>query len=225
MKLRYFIVAIFIHFFLFFGFSKTITSPKSTKSGENIEKITVNLTVTTKGNSNKTLPKMTTKKNIEKKREKTKVTEIKRKKEVGKKQKIIPTSNKKIVESSTPPPTKNKTVGKVENDKNLVKIENGRYALKNQKVPGIKIVIQKEIQPEYPELALKMGDRKKTIVKVKFLVDENGNVGDMEFYTTSKYGFEKEVEKALKKWKFKPIIYNGKPTPIYFYKIFNFIPK
>jgi protein TonB len=69
-----------------------------------------------------------------------------------------------------------------------------------------------------------MGYRKEVSIKVKFLVDKNGNVQDITFYTNSKYGFEREVEKALKQWKFEPVIYNGTPTPIYFYKIFKFVP-
>ena len=107
----------------------------------------------------------------------------------------------------------------------LVKIQNGQYALKNQKVSGIHVVIQKEVPPSYPDLALKMGYRKETIVKVKFLVDEKGHVGDIKFYTNSKYGFEVEVEKALKNWVFEPILYQKKPMPIYFYKVFHFVSK
>ena len=119
----------------------------------------------------------------------------------------------------------NSILGDLENDKNLIKIQNGQYALKNQKVSGIHIVIQKEISPTYPNLALKMGYKKETLVKVKFLVDKKGRIGDIKFYTNSKYGFESEVEKALKQWVFEPIVYQNKPMPIYFYKVFHFVSK
>lgn len=36
------------------------------------------------------------------------------------------------------------------------------------------------------------------------------------------YGFRKEVEKALKKWEFDPIIYHGEKIKLYFYKDFRF---
>jgi protein TonB len=239
MNIKYFIMAIFIHFFLFYGFSEIVdSSSKMNKVGKKAENISVNLTMTTLGNSNKTQPKMITKKTpskikkTENKKVKAPKEKIENKKKITQVKKInkdnkgkIANSHKKekIIETVTPP--KNDGVlGERENDKNLVKIKNGKYALKNQKVSGIKVVILNEIPPVYPELALKMGYRKETIVKVKFLVNEDGIVEDIEFYTHSKYGFEKEVEKALKKWKFKPILYKGKPTSIYFYKIFNFIP-
>ena len=122
-------------------------------------------------------------------------------------------------------PSTDAVLGDQENDKNLIKIENGQYALKNQKVSGIHVVIQKEIPPAYPDLALKMGYRKETLVKVKFLVDKKGRIEDIKFYTNSKYGFESEVEKALKQWVFEPILYQNKPMPIYFYKVFHFVSK
>lgn len=122
-------------------------------------------------------------------------------------------------------PTENAVIEKEEIDKNLVNIKDGEYALKNQRVSGIHIVIDKEIPPTYPDLALKMGYKKETIVKVKFLVNKKGKVRDIKFYTSSKYGFENEVEKALKQWVFEPIIYRDKPMPIYFYKVFHFVSK
>jgi len=122
-------------------------------------------------------------------------------------------------------PSNDAILGDQENDKNLVKIQNGQYALKNQKVSGIHVVIQKEIPPAYPDLALKMGYKKETLVKVKFLVDKKGRIEDIKFYTNSKYDFESEVEKALKQWVFEPILYQDKPIPIYFYKVFHFVSK
>ena len=122
-------------------------------------------------------------------------------------------------------PSSDAVLGDQENDKNLIKMENGQYALKNQKISGIHIVIIKKIPPTYPNLARKMGYKKKTFVKVKFLVDEKGRVRNITFYTKSKYDFEGEVEEALKKWVFEPIIYHGKPMPTYFSKVFHFVYK
>lgn len=247
---------------VFVGFSKI--SNNNLKNGENSPNINVNLTMSALGNSNKTLAKMTTKKekNIADKSKKIKKKinpkkENTPRKQVVQKKKEIINSKEKIVQSKKTKPEKiikpidptytesNKNIeknyseievvrntaandtilGSQENDKNLIKIQNGQYALKNQKISGINIVIHKEIPPSYPDLALKMGYQKETLVKVKFLVDKKGRVGDVQFYTSSKYGFEDEVKKALKQWVFEPIVYQDKPMPIYFYKVFHFVSK
>lgn len=133
--------------------------------------------------------------------------------------------NNSNIEMVQETPTNDTVLGDKENDKNLIKIQNGKYALKNQKISGINIIIQKEIPPTYPNLALKMGYKKETLVKVKFLVNKKGEIKDVKFYTHSKYGFESEVEKALKQWVFEPIVYQNEPMPIYLYKVFHFVSK
>ncbi len=258
MKSKYFILSILIHIVIFIGFSKVLNN--NLKNGVKSPNINVNLTISTLGNSNKTLAKMTTKKEKKSKKIQKKIIPEKKtkpKKQVVQKKEEIIRSKPKIVSSEKTKPEKiiketepsytelNKNIeknhneteavqnspandavlGNQENDKNLVKVQNGQYALKNQKVSGINIVIHKEIPPSYPDLALKMGYRKETLVKVKFLVNKKGRVENIKFYTRSKYGFEDEVEKALKQWVFEPIIYQEKPMPIYFYKVFHFVSK
>ncbi len=259
MKSKFFVLSILLHMAVFAGFSKI--SNNSLKNGEKSPNININLTMSTLGNSNKTLAVMTTKKEkhtVKTPKEIPKKSNSKKvKKQVVQKDKKIIKSKTKIVQSKKTKPEKiikpmesnptesnenteknyretevvqnipanDAVLGDQENDKNLVKIQNGQYALKNQKISGIHVVIQKEVPPSYPDLALKMGYRKETIVKVKFLVDKKGHVGDIKFYTNSKYGFEVEVEKALKNWVFEPILYQKKPMPIYFYKVFHFVSK
>jgi protein TonB len=264
MKSKYFILSILIHIVVFISFSNFLNTNKKENNGVKSPNINVNLTMSTLGNSNKTLAKMTTKKEKKSAKKSKKIKKkiipekkTKPKKQVVQKKEEIIRSKPKIVSSEKTKPEKiiketepsytesNKNIeknhneteavqnspandavlGNQENDKNLVKVQNGQYALKNQKVSGINIVIHKEIPPSYPDLALKMGYRKETLVKVKFLVDKKGRVGDIKFYTKSKYGFEDEVEKALKQWVFEPIIYQEKPMPIYFYKVFHFVSK
>ena len=246
MKFKYFALSLLFHIVIFLSFLNLFPSPKDKIRGLEPPKISVNLTTSNPGNSNITMKKQSKKHSITKNKkskeqevEKKKIEPIKKKKvekiivkkEIKKSESSIkaihklpkvedPQKIEKISEKRA-----NDILGDRDNDKNLVKIKNGEYALKNQKVSGINIVISKEVAPTYPELALKMGYRKETIVKVKFLVGKDGRVEDIKFYSKSKYGFEKEVEKALKQWKFDPIIYKGTPTPTYFYKVFNFTPK
>jgi len=206
--------------------------------------------VTTKNKDNRVTKSKEIEKTEPKKKQKPKKQVVQKKIEVvEEKPKIVQskkTKLKKVVESIDPSytesnknieknnndvevvqntPTNDAVLEDEENDKNLIKIHNGRYALKNQKVSGVHIVINKEILPTYPNLALKMGYKKETIVKVKFLVNKKGKVGDIKFYTNSKYGFENEVEKALKQWVFEPVIYRDRPMPLYFYKVFHFVSK
>lgn len=88
---------------------------------------------------------------------------------------------------------------------------------------GIEFEIIKEIDPHYPIIATKMGYKGKGEVVVEFLVDLNGHIQDIEFISgESRYGFKEEVVKALKQWRFKPIIYKGKKIKVNFEKTFIF---
>lgn len=91
---------------------------------------------------------------------------------------------------------------------------------------GIKYKITREITPVYPKQAENIRYRKKVIVKAKFLVDQSGNVKNISIINShSKLGFDQAVIDALGKWKFSPIIYNGKVISVYFQKEFVFEPK
>lgn len=88
---------------------------------------------------------------------------------------------------------------------------------------GIEYEILKEVDPQYPIKARKIGYNGIGSVKVKFLVDIDGIVKEIKFISgESKFGFREEVEKALRKWKFKPIIYKGKIIKVHFEKEFKF---
>ena len=88
---------------------------------------------------------------------------------------------------------------------------------------GIEYEILKEVDPQYPIKARKIGYNGVGSIKVNFLVDIDGTVKDVKFISgESKFGFREEVEKALRKWKFKPIIYKGKIIKVHFEKEFKF---
>ena len=91
---------------------------------------------------------------------------------------------------------------------------------------GIKYKITREITPTYPKQAENIRYRKKVIVKAKFLVDQSGNVKNISIIDShSKLGFDQAVIDALGKWKFSPIVFNGKVISVYFQKEFVFEPK
>ena len=81
--------------------------------------------------------------------------------------------------------------------------------------------------PSYPRQAEIARYNQIVKVEVKFLVNLEGDVEDIKILKShkNKFGFDKEVISALKKWKFKPIKYNGKGIKVYFNKEFVFTPK
>ena len=91
---------------------------------------------------------------------------------------------------------------------------------------GINYQIINEVEPDYPSQAESIGYSKKVQVTVKFLVGLKGNVEKAEIIKSHKdLGFDAEVMKAIKKWRFKPIFHKGKNVKVYFTKTFVFEPQ
>lgn len=105
----------------------------------------------------------------------------------------------------------------------LVKDGTGTYIGDQKSGGGIRYRIKREVEPEYPILAKRANYRNEVVIKTKFLIGLNGKVEEIIFLDNfTSYGFRKEVEKALKKWEFDPIIYHGEKIKLYFYKDFRF---
>ncbi len=91
---------------------------------------------------------------------------------------------------------------------------------------GINYQIVHEVEPDYPSQAESIGYSNQVKVTVKFLVGLKGNVEKAEIIKSHKdLGFDAEVMKAIKKWKFKPIFHKGKNIKVYFTKTFVFEPQ
>ena len=91
---------------------------------------------------------------------------------------------------------------------------------------GINYQIINEVEPDYPSQAESIGYSKKVQVTVKFLIGLKGNVEKAEIIKSHKdLGFDAEVMKAIKKWRFKPIFHKGKNIKVYFTKTFVFEPQ
>lgn len=105
----------------------------------------------------------------------------------------------------------------------LVKDGTGPYIGDQKSGGGIRYRIKREVEPEYPIIAKRANYRNEVVIKTKFLIGLNGKVEEIIFLDNfTSYGFRKEVEKALKKWEFDPIIYHGEKIKLYFYKDFRF---
>jgi len=79
------------------------------------------------------------------------------------------------------------------------------------KVVGGREKLIKKIK--YPKQARE--DNVRGLLRVKFVVDEDGNTYDFEFYNRLGSGCENEALRAIRTSKFKPSIVNGHPAPSY----------
>lgn len=91
---------------------------------------------------------------------------------------------------------------------------------------GIEYKILKQVDPDYPIQAERIRYKKKVVITARFLVGLKGEIEKINIINShEKFGFNKEVEKALKQWKFHPIYYKNKNIKVYFTKDFIFEPK
>lgn len=236
---RYFIIALLLHGMLFFKLSlPTVTKDLDTKKNSLKQSVPVTFTQVSKAapvaaappqpfkeipkkevkpETPKPVPKKTIPKKDIPKKETVKEPEAKEVKEVKKTSETSESSasNTSTGDHNSSIPSMNSL---------LTANADGTYnAVSNH---GIKYKITREITPTYPKQAENIRYRKKVIVKAKFLVDQSGNVKNISIIDShSKLGFDQAVIDALGKWKFSPIVFNGKVISVYFQKEFVFEPK
>lgn len=245
---RYFIIALLLHGMLFFKLSlPTVTKDLDTKENSLKQSVPVTFTQVSKAapiaaappqpvaeppkpkeipkkevkpETPKPVPKKTIPKKDIPKKETVKEPEAKEAKEVKEVKKASETSESSASNTSTG--DHNSSIPSI--NSLLTANADGTYnAVSNH---GIKYKITREITPTYPKQAENIRYRKKVIVKAKFLVDQSGNVKNISIIDShSKLGFDQAVIDALGKWKFSPIVFNGKVISVYFQKEFVFEPK
>jgi len=67
------------------------------------------------------------------------------------------------------------------------------------------------VEPRYPRKALRLG--KQGYVILSFDINQAGSVTNIQIIDAKpKRMFEREAKRALKKWKYKPMLVNGKPV-------------
>lgn len=213
--MKYFLFALLIHLGFFLKFNnihKTLGNPNfSSRSTvpisyniknkeqrvDNVKKV--------KG-SNETVPKKeeVLKEKAKKKKNNDFKSKMKRKKNVIKKKK------KEIRKKIVP-----KKLG------NFVANSDGSYTSYSSK--GIQFKILRQIDPDYPRQAEIIRYSKDVVVTVRFLVNTKGMIQDIKIIKShEKFGFDRAVIESLKKWRFKPITFNGKKMNVYFNKEFVF---
>jgi protein TonB len=74
--------------------------------------------------------------------------------------------------------------------------------------------------PVYTEIARKA--RIQGVVIVQAIIDEQGNVTNVSVLKGLPMGLSEAAESAVKQWKFKPAVLNGRPVSVYFNLTVNF---
>jgi len=92
--------------------------------------------------------------------------------------------------------------------------------------PGAEVkpaVVIQRVDPDYPHVAL-MTHVGGTVV-LKCIIDKNGDVRDAEVVTSSFGAFEGPALNALRRWRFAPGSFRGKPVDTWFELTIKFVPK
>lgn len=229
--MKFYILSFILHLVLIFSVIK-LPAKDIKLDSKNVVVYLNELKVEGKGNPEPAPLKNLEKKEVveEKKIEKKEIKKVEKKKierKIEEKKvvkKVVPNkkSVEKIAESISDEVAENQSKAFNPLD-GLVKDGTGTYIGDQRSSQGIGYIIKREVDPAYPQMAKKIGFKDEVIIQTKFLVGLDGKVEEIIFLNDfKKYGFQKEVEKALKKWEFEPIIYHGENIKMYFYKDFRF---
>lgn len=77
-----------------------------------------------------------------------------------------------------------------------------------QIIPGTKV------EPRYTELARQA--HLQGVVVLRAVIDERGNVIDIEVRKRLRFGLDEEAVKAVSQWKFTPALLKGRPVKVFF---------
>ncbi|PYT16411.1 MAG: hypothetical protein DMF51_04845 [Acidobacteria bacterium] len=78
-------------------------------------------------------------------------------------------------------------------------------------------------QPTYPEIARKAKVSGQVILQA--VIKKDGTVGEIQVLRSpgSKFGFDEAAIAAVKQWRYKPGLQNGKPVDVYFTIVVDFV--
>lgn len=145
-----------------------------------------------------------------------------KKKKVDKKSEKKPIEKKEVKKTSDEPTKKPAIVTDVfGNNKNFKLNGDGSYTALSSK--GINYKIISSPPPAYPAKADQGRYRRDVSVRARITVGLRGNVENVQILSgNSGMGFDDEVRKALRSWKFKPIYYNNRNIKMQFTRTFHF---
>jgi protein TonB len=90
-------------------------------------------------------------------------------------------------------------------------------------VTNPELITSTKRQPTYPEIARKAKISGQVILQA--VVKKDGTVGDIQVLRSpgSKFGFDEAAIAAVKQWRYKPGLQNGKPVDVYFTIVVDFV--
>jgi len=90
-------------------------------------------------------------------------------------------------------------------------------------VTNPELITSSKKEPTYPESARKEKVSGQVILQV--VVRKDGTVGDIQVLRSpgSKFGFDEAAIAAVKQWRYKPGLQNGKPVDVYFTIVVDFV--
>ncbi|HXO28797.1 MAG TPA: TonB family protein [Thermoanaerobaculia bacterium] len=100
------------------------------------------------------------------------------------------------------------TSGRGTGDGDDVALAIGGAISRPQIIPGTKV------EPRYTEQARQA--HLQGVVVLRAVIDERGNVIDIELRKRLRFGLDEEAVKAVSQWKFTPALLNGRPVKVFF---------
>jgi protein TonB len=90
-------------------------------------------------------------------------------------------------------------------------------------VTNPELIPSTKIQPKYPEIARKAKIQGKVILQA--VIRKDGTVGELQVLQSpgSKFGFDEAAIAAVRQWRYKPGLQNGKPVDVYFTVLVEFV--
>ncbi|HXH28366.1 MAG TPA: energy transducer TonB, partial [Candidatus Polarisedimenticolia bacterium] len=90
-------------------------------------------------------------------------------------------------------------------------------------VTNPELITSTKVQPRYPEIARKAKVQGQVILQA--VIRKDGTVGDVTVLKSpgSKFGFDEAAIAAVKQWRYKPGLQNGKPVDVYFTVVVDFV--
>ncbi len=90
-------------------------------------------------------------------------------------------------------------------------------------VTNPELIPSSKIQPRYPEIARKAKVQGTVILQA--VIRKNGTVRNVTILKSPgpKFGFDEAAIAAVRQWRYKPGLQNGKPVDVYFTVVVDFV--
>ena len=90
-------------------------------------------------------------------------------------------------------------------------------------VTNPELIPSSKVRPKYPEIARRAKIQGKVILQA--IIRKDGSVSNITVLKSpgSKFGFDEQAIAAVRQWRYKPGLQNGKPVDVYFTVVVDFV--